>query len=387
MAEPVLDLQNGGSFPQADPVVQRATDPVVTNVSTPADFAAQFPTPLDPTEILSLCEDITLWKTIPEEMTGLKQVTWREMTSLAFTSGSNWITFADGVCPEEYTHDGSNTTIDLKNIGAKKSLTLSDIKHSLAVQAAGNGIMNLVGGYAGGEGLPGVFDGATFTREAIAGLKAKEIRLAMTLVLNGWDRLLAVGDVDNRPLEFDGIENWVTAGNGANADVSGASGTVSAQSFDRFLSQYCARPTALFGHPAAIQELMSAYFQLGYQGAQVISYSDGNRVIPGINFANFINTGIGRLPVIADTNFTRTTVGSDFQSDIFALRMVHNGEPLVYRATQFPLALTDLTPGCTAISFQVWAKTALVVRTLCAQSRYKALFTGTVSSGSCTRIG
>uniref|UniRef100_A0A6H1ZAQ8 Capsid protein n=1 Tax=viral metagenome TaxID=1070528 RepID=A0A6H1ZAQ8_9ZZZZ len=387
MAEQVLDLQNGGAFPQADPaLIQRATDPLVLNVGTPADFAAQFPTPLDPTEVLALCEDITLWRNIPEELTGLQTLTWREMTSLAFTSGSSWITFADGVCPEEYTHDGSNQTLTLKNIGAKKSLTLSDIKHSLAVQAAGNGIMNLVGGFPSGEGLPGTSDAATFTREAIAGLKAKEIRLAMTLVLNGWDRLLAVGDVDVRPLEFDGIENWVTSGNGANADVSGASGTISAGAFDRFLSQYCARPTHLFGHPAAIQELLSAYFQLGFAGSQSIVASNGQGIIPGFNFAGFINTGIGRLPVIADTNFTRTTVGSNFQSDIYALRMVHNGEPLVYRATQFPLALTDLVPGCTAISFQCWAKTALVIKVLCAQSRYKALFQGTVVS-ACTRIG
>lgn len=38
--------------------VTRRTDPLVTDVSTPADFAAQFPTPLDPTEILALCEDV-----------------------------------------------------------------------------------------------------------------------------------------------------------------------------------------------------------------------------------------------------------------------------------------------------------------------------------------
>jgi len=53
--EIVADMANpGGAF------VQRATDPVVTNVATPVDFSAQFPTPLDPTEILTLCEDVDL---------------------------------------------------------------------------------------------------------------------------------------------------------------------------------------------------------------------------------------------------------------------------------------------------------------------------------------
>ena len=39
--EKVADMANpGGAF------VSRATDPVVSNVGTPVDFAAQFPTPI-----------------------------------------------------------------------------------------------------------------------------------------------------------------------------------------------------------------------------------------------------------------------------------------------------------------------------------------------------
>jgi hypothetical protein len=367
--EPVVNPATGEAF------VARATDPVVSNVATPVDFAAQFPTPLDPTEVLTLCEEVTLLQAIPEKRTGLKQETWREMTSLQFTSGSNYIAFQDGACPEEYTHNGANTTVDLKNIGAKKSLTVSDIMHSAAVLAAGNGIQTLLAGQAAGAGLPGASDAATFAREAIANVKEKELRLAMTLVLNGEDRLLAVGNATARPLEFSGIETWVTAANGAHTnDVSGqnASGTFSAQAFDRWLSEACAKPTHLAGHPAAIQELMSAYFQLGYQGSQVVNVASGDRIIPGFNFGGYVNTGIGRLQVIADNNFTRTASGSNsFQSNIYALRMVHNGEPLVYRATQIPLSMVDLAPGCTAISFEVWKKTALIVKALCAQGVYR----------------
>jgi len=75
--EIVADMANpGGAF------VQRATDPVVTNVATPVDFSAQFPTPLDPTEILTLCEEVNLLNSIPERRTGLKQELWREMNEL-----------------------------------------------------------------------------------------------------------------------------------------------------------------------------------------------------------------------------------------------------------------------------------------------------------------
>ena len=129
--------------------VVRATDPVTLPqpYASPADFAAQYPTPLDPTEFLAMCEEVSLLQTIPEVGTSLKQHTWREMTSLAFTSGSSYIAFADGECPEEYTHDGSNTTVTLKNLGAKKSLSISDIMHSQAVASANwNGIK--------GAGLP-----------------------------------------------------------------------------------------------------------------------------------------------------------------------------------------------------------------------------------------
>lgn len=383
--EKVVNPSTGEAF------VARATDPVVTNVATPADFAAQFPTPLDPTEILSLCEEVTLLQAIPERRTGLKQETYRHMTSLEFNSGSNYIAFSDGVCPEEYQHNGENTTVDLKNLGAKKSLTISDIMHSAAVVAGGAGIEALLGGYASGQGLPGARDVATFGREAIADVKEKEMRLGMTLVLNGEDRLLAVGDVDTRPLEFDGIENWVTSGNGAHTNsVSGqdASGTFSATNFDRWLSEACAKPTHLFGHPAAIQEVMSAYFQLGFAGSQVVNVASGDRIIPGFNFGGFVNTGIGRLQVVADNNFTRTASGTNsFRSNVYALRMSHNGEPLVYRSTQIPLSMIDLAPGCTAISFEIWKKTALIVKALCAQGIYSfGSFSGRQVS-TCTAIG
>jgi hypothetical protein len=371
--------------------VARRTDPVVTDVSTPSDFAAQFPTPLDPTEILTLCEEVTLLQAIPEVRTGLKSETWREMTSLAFTSGSAYVAFTDGACPEEYSHGGVNQTVDLKNLGAKKSLTISDIMHSAAVIAGGSGIEALLGGYAAGQGLPGAKDIATFGREAIASLKEKEIRLGMTLTLNGEDRLLAVGDVASRPLEFDGIEFWVTSASGSHSNVvtgQSASGTFSAQTFDRFLSESCAKPTHLFGHPAAIQEIMSAYFQLGFAGSQVVNSTDGNRIIPGFNFGGFVNTGIGRLQVIADSNFTRTAgVSGSFLSNVYALRMTHNGEPLVYRSTQIPLSLIDLAPGCTAIAFEIWKKTALIIKALCAQSLYRfGSYSGNIVT-SCTRIG
>lgn len=379
--EAVVNPSTGEAF------VARSTDPVVTNVGTPVDFTAQFPTPLDPTEILNLCEEVTLLQAIPEQRTGLKQVLWREMTSLEFTSGSAYIAFTDGDCPEEYRHNGSNQTVDLKNLGAKKSLTISDIMHSAAVIAGGSGIEALLGGYAAGQGLPGAREVATFGREAIRDLKDKEVRLGMTLVLNGEDRLLAVGNDSARPLEFDGIESWVSSGTGAHYQF--ASGTFSAQSFDRFLGEACAKPTAIFGHPAAIQEMMGAYFQLGWQGSQTINVASGDRVIPGFNFGGFVNTGIGRVQVVADANFTRTANAGNtaFSSNLYPLRMTHNGEPLVYRATQIPLSLVDLAPGCTAISFEIWKKTALVVKALCAQSVYSfQSWTGRVIT-SCTQIG
>lgn len=384
--EIVADMANPGSA-----FVQRATDPVVTNVATPADFSAQFPTPLDPTEILTLCEEINLLSAIPERRTGLKQETWREMTSLEFTSGSAYVAFTDGACPEEYQHDGSNTTVDLKNIGVKKSLTISDIIHSRAVIMGGAGIEALNGPWAGSAGLPGGSDMATMGREAIADLKEKEVKLGMTLLLNGEDRLLAVGNAGSRPLEFSGIETQVTSGNGAHTNsVSGqdASGTFSATAFDRFLAEACAKPTHILGHPQAIQELMSGYFQLGFQGSQLINFNNGSRIVPGFSFAGSVETGVGRLTVVADSNFSKTASGSNsFSSKLYTMRMSHNGQPLVYRSTQIPLSLTDLAPGCTAISFEIWKKTALIIKAMCAQGVYTfGSFTGR-SVTTCTALG
>ncbi len=380
MSELILNL--GGDAAVEQSFVSRQSDPVISPAaSTPGDFAAQYPMPLDTTELVAMCEEIGLWKALPELPTALKYDSWRELNELAFTSGSSYISFADGTCPEEYYHDGDNTTVTLKNIGAHKSLTESDIMHSAAVAAAGwNGINRLVGGFEFSEGMPGGNDAGTFRAEAVADLKAKEMTLAATLVMNGWDRLLVSGNAGTNALEFSGIETQVTSGNGAHVnDTSGqlASGTFSGASFDRFLSEGCAKPTALAGHPQAIQELMSAYFQLGFQGSQVIQFSNGDRLTPGYNFAGEVNTGIGPLKVIADRNFTKTASGADtFSSTIYALRMVHNGMPLVYKRTQIPFSFRDLTPGCTAIQFEVWAKTALIIKAMCAQGAYTHQFNG-----------
>ena len=381
--ERVLDLAEGGAF------VPKAADPAISNVATPGDFAAQYPQPLDTTELIAMCEEITAWQAIPEKRTGLKAEMWRELNELAFTSGSAYIAFADGACPEEYAHDGDNSTVTLKNIGAKKSLTLSDIMHSAAIAAAGwNGINRLVGGIAGGEGLPGASNNGTFVSETVADLKEKEVRLASTLVLNGWDRLLILGDASNNALEFNGIEKWATNTSCTmHTNVSTASGTFSAADFDRWLSESCAKPTHVFGHPQAVQEMLAAYFQLGFAGSQVINVASGSRITPGFNFAGFVNTGIGRLTVVADSNFTRTDAGGGrFMSSLFALRMTHNGEQLVYKVTQIPLALRDLVPGCTAISFELWAKTALVIKHCCAQGNYTGYFTGRLAT-TCPVIG
>jgi hypothetical protein len=390
VGEQVLNLGGG---PEAS-FVGRATDPVILPQPyvTPTDFAAQFPQPLDTLEILAMCEEITTWSVLPELPTSLKSDLWRELNELAFTSGSAYISFADGECPEEYTHDGSNTQVDLKNIGAKKTLSLSDIMHSSAVASANwNGINALLGGLASGEGMPGGSDAATFLREHVADVKGKEIRLAMTLVLNGWDRLLVLGNAASNSLEFTGMEEWFDQTcSGAvhrNDGEWAASGAFTSIAFDRWLAESCAKPTHLFGHPTAIQELLSAYFQLGFQGSQLVNFADGGRITPGFNFAGFVNTGIGKLPVVADNNFTRTASGAAaFQSNIYAMRMTHNGVPLVYKRTQIPLALKDLVPGCTAISFQVWAKTALVIKHCCAHGVYTGNFTGRITT-TCPVIG
>jgi len=289
--ESILNL-GGGERVFDESMVRRASDPIFPIApSTPVDFAAQFPQPLDTTELVAMCEELSLWQNLPEQFTSLKAETWRELNELAFTSGSSYISFADGACPEAFYHDGDNQTTNLKNIGAYKSLTISDILHSAAVSSMsvggqGVGINRLVGGFAFGQGVPGGSDQGSFMSEAVSDLKAKEMVLASTLVLNGWDKLLANGNANSNSLEFSGIENLIITGSGAHQnDVSAqnASGTFAGASMDRWLVEGCAKPDTLAGHPQAIQEVMSAYFQLGWQGSQQIIFDNGTRLTPGYN--------------------------------------------------------------------------------------------------------
>lgn len=387
MDEPILNVGTDAAqqpvFDEA--MVRRAADPVIANAVLPADFAAQYPTPLDTTEIIAMCEETNLWRSLPVKPTGLKEETYRELTSLAFTSGSSYVSFADYVCPEEYTHNGANTTVTLKNIGAKKSLGISDIMHSQAVASASwNGINTLVGPSQAFQGLPGTNDITTFQRAHVADVKAKEMRLMAALVLNQADRLLAVGNSSNNSLEWDGIETLVTSANGSHVRAAGdlsASGSFGAAAFDRFISEGCAKPDTIYGHPQAVQEALSSYFQLWGSSVsiQTLNKGDGNRVTPGFNFAGEVFTGVGTMRVVADANFTRTAMGSSqFQSTLYALRSVHNGEPLIYRSVQIPLSFKDLAPGCTAISFMEWEKSALIVKARCAQGAYQSIFSGRV---------
>lgn len=384
-------IKNMGADAGQEPVF-RATDPVISPqpYATPADFTAQYPQPLDTTEILALCEEVTLLSAIPEQRTALNAELWREMTSLALSSGSsNALAFADGSCPEEYTHNGTNKQVDIKSFGVKKTLSVREIMHSAAVASANwNGINRLVAPAAGGEGMPGAAQVGTFQQQVVSNLKEKEMRLGATLLLNGLDAMLVNGDHVDNSLEITGIEKWATNYSVTfHTNTNTASGTLAAADFDRFLSEACGKPTHLLGHPQVMQELLSSYFQLGFAGSQIINYTGpGDRIIPGFNFGSYVNTGIGRLQIIADTNFRRNAAGAtSMQGDIWALRMTHNGEPMVYRTTQVPVAVNDLVPGCTAISFQIWTATALVIKGACFHGKYTTQVTGRIVS-TCTVI-
>ena len=90
-ADPALVKSLVASAQQAGLVgkglVTKATDPVISPQPyvAPVDFGGQYPIPLDPTEILTLCEEITVWRTLPEVVNDYSTDQWREMTSLDFS--------------------------------------------------------------------------------------------------------------------------------------------------------------------------------------------------------------------------------------------------------------------------------------------------------------
>lgn len=375
-------------------LIEKTTDPVFSHTQplTPPTFNMQYPQPLDPLEVMALCEEISAVRNIPVIHTELKAELWMETTNLYYDAGQYGF-FADGECPEEYTQTGTYNTTQLKNYGVKKSLTVMDIKHSAAIAGQG-GIAALLGMFASGEREPGGYNLGTFQREQVADIKEKEVRKGMSLALDMLDWTLIRGNAATDPLEFTGLETSIANCTGEHTNTSCPTGTFSADDFDRFISEACAKPTHVYGHPLALQMVAQQYFQLGWQGSQQVAFVPGptgyERITPGYGFANAINTQIGRLPLIGDANFERTalagTCGGLFRSIIYPLRMIHNGEPLIYRPQSFPLAYQDLTPGCTAISFQIWGREALTVKACCAQGRYTAQFNGNITT-TCQRIG
>lgn len=375
-------------------VLRANADPsLVMTPITPQDFNILYPQPLDPELIYAMCSETHLVQNIPEEQIGTKGYQWYEINQLTFASGTigSYMGFATNDCAEPYQTDGDLHSVTMKNIGAFKALSIPDIMHSRAVAmgTVGLGINQAVGPYAAFAGLPGA-NGASLMgdgREFIADLKEKSLREAMILVANGEDWILAKGNSATNSLIFDGIETQVTAANGAHTNDNTASGTFSATSFDRFLGEACATPDTIFGHPAALQELASAYFQLGFQGSQLVNYNGGQRIVPGFNFASEINTAVGTMRLVADSNFTRTNAGGGaFQTSIYPLKTRMNGENLVVRKSQIPLVVQDLAPGCMAVQFQVWKRTALIIKAMCAQNKYTAQFTGRITT-TCPTVG
>jgi len=358
----------------------RDTDPVMwpSPPPTPHDFTTEFGTIVDQTEIIPMCEELGLYNAFPEDVNGANTDTWREMTMLEFASGCDSCAFTPGACPEDFVHDTETQHTHKRHIGVKKSLTESDIRHSAAAIAAGVGINALVGGF-NDQGLPGENDAASLLRGSVADLKEKELRLAMVLVLNCWDDLLVNGSNLTNPLEFDGIRNLITAANGARSCSTTMTGTFSASRFDDFLSEGCALPQAIIGHPTALAQIALAYMAIG---SQTVMFDRNEGIVPGLNFASQIMAGIGPVALIGDTRFPRqTNAGGTFTTDVYPVRLTHNGEPLIYKATQIPLAAKDLTPGCTAIAFEVWAVTALVIKAMCAQAVCRLTFSGIQGDG------
>lgn len=355
------------------------TDPVVLlqPYTAPGDFAAQYPQPLDPTEILTLCEETTVFQTLPEVVTAYNADSWREMDALAFTGVGVAAEgfFAKGGCPDTYAHSGDNTSKTRMYIGAQETLSYEDIKHSAAV-----------------AGLGGIGISAISTqdrRAAIADLKAKEMLLQEILTINKWDKALVKGNSGTNALAFDGIETQVTVANGACANPD-PTGTFNIEKFDNFLVAQCARPTHIFGHPKALEAIKKGYLSLGATGGtqpimQILITKDGNQIVPGFVLADLIDTSIGRIVLVPDHRFTTIQVQPDrFHTTVYPLRMYHNGEPIVYKSTQTPLSFKDLAPGCTAISFMIYAVTCLVIKHMCAQSLFTANFPGVI--GPCCDI-
>ena len=358
---------------------ERDADPMFPNgVPTPGDYTTEFGVPLDTTEIITLCEEVGLYNALPEVTKGTKTESWLELDQLEFASGCDSCAFPAGECPEDQVHHSTNRSVNLKHFGVRKSLTESDIIDSAASIAAGHGIGRILGGF-NEQGLPGELDTATLMQASIGSVREKELRLAMILTLNCWDDLLVNGDAGDNPDEFSGIMDLVTAANGARACPTFMTGTFSVANFDRFLAAGCAHPQALLGHPAALQEIAAGYLSLGYQ---VIAYGDNANVTPGVHFSNQIMTGLGPIALIGDTRFPRLDLGGgQFRTIVYPVRLTHNGEPLIYKRTQIPLAAKDLAPGCSAVSFEVWAVSALVVKAMCAQALCEQTFSGIIDDG------
>jgi len=108
-------------------VEKTVTDPVVLlqPYSQPADFTAEYPQPLDPTEILTLCEEITTYQALPEVVTDTNADQWREMTGLDFTGAgvANDGFFLKGGCPDPHARTGENLSITRMYIGDQATLT------------------------------------------------------------------------------------------------------------------------------------------------------------------------------------------------------------------------------------------------------------------------
>lgn len=88
----------------------------------------------------------------------------------------------------------------------------------------------------------------------VIGVKEKEIKLQEILSLQYWDRAVVKGDRSTNARGFDGIETQVTSAAGARVN-SNPTGSFAIEEFDNFLVAGCAKPTHVFGHPKALEQV------------------------------------------------------------------------------------------------------------------------------------
>jgi hypothetical protein len=302
-----------------------------TDYDLVAQWANQYAAPIDPNIMTRYPIDnpiVSRLERYRKQDNSLAAV-FTVLTAINISAGQDG-TFGEGLCPPNISPDKTQCAVVKHSLGFRSGLT--DVALTATLGAPRGGL------------VASQLDGTRF-----ANLKAELVELLYTSAKEAEEWQVIRGN--NIGNQWNGLETDITCC----CDLSCTAITKAFLDMQIMLQlTHGVRPTAIYGHPMAIDAINQAYMTTGTYAFNADQGSD--QATLGI-YGTRIVTPAGILPLVPDHRFTVDDNGNNqYCVDIWIMAEIYRGQPVLYLHDQIPWSYLDLAravPNCTSEQFFV----------------------------------